>query len=118
DLVVFGGATPGLYEHEAEGDGWQPFRPFRARLHLDLQEPNLKLVDLDGDGHTDVLITEGDALVWHPSLGEAGFGPERRVAQPFDEEKGPRLLFEDGTQSIYLADLIGDGLTDLARIRN
>jgi hypothetical protein len=40
------------------------------------------------------------------------------VSQALDEEKGPRIVFADGTQSIYLADLSGDGLTDLVRIRN
>ena len=40
------------------------------------------------------------------------------MRQSFDEEKGPHLVFADGTQSIYLADLSGDGLTDLVRIRN
>src|SRR5262249_38153550 len=49
---------------------------------------------------------------------EDGFGPARRVAQAPDEEKGPRVVFADGTQSIYLADLSGDGLTDIVRIRN
>ena len=44
--------------------------------------------------------------------------PPERVAQALDEEKGPRLVFADGTQSIYLADMSGDGLTDLVRIRN
>ena len=117
DLVVLDGRTPGLYEHD-EGDGWQPFRPFSARLNRDLGHPDVKLVDLDGDGHADVLAIEDDAFVWHPSLAEAGFGPALRVAQPFDEEKGPRLVFANGTQSVYLADLSGDGLTDLARIRN
>ena len=34
------------------------------------------------------------------------------------KSRGPRLVFADGTQSIYLADLSGDGLTDLVRIRN
>ncbi|HMB27395.1 MAG TPA: toxin TcdB middle/C-terminal domain-containing protein, partial [Blastocatellia bacterium] len=34
------------------------------------------------------------------------------------EEKGPALVFADGEQSIYLADLSGDGLIDLVRIRN
>ena len=33
--------------------------------------------------------------------------PARRVAQEFDEEKGPRVVFADGTQSIFLADLSG-----------
>ena len=32
--------------------------------------------------------------------------------------KGSRVVFADGTQSIYLADLSGDGLSDIVRIRN
>ena len=40
------------------------------------------------------------------------------MRQSFDEEKGPHLIFADGTESIFLADLSGDGLTDLVRIRN
>ena len=118
DLVVLEGPAPGLYEHDVDEYGWQPFRPFSFRLNRDLREPNLKLVDLDGDGHADVLVSDDDTFVWHPSLAEDGFGPALRVAQQLDEEKGPRLIFADGTQSIYLADLSGDGLTDLARIRN
>ena len=117
DLVTLDGPTPGLYEHD-DAEGWETFRPFAERLNRDMQDPNLKFVDLDGDGHADVLITEDEAFVWHQSLAEEGFGPAQCVAQVFDEEKGPRLVFNDGTQSIYLADLSGDGLTDLLRIRN
>ncbi|WP_209427789.1 SpvB/TcaC N-terminal domain-containing protein [Pararhodobacter sp. SW119] len=117
DLVVLDGPMPGLYEHDGD-EGWQPFRPFASRLNRDMRDPNVKFVDLDGDGHADVLISEDDAFVWHPSLAEEGFGSARRVHQSLDDEKGPRLVFADGTQSIYLADLSGDGLTDLSRIRN
>jgi RHS repeat-associated protein len=117
DLVVLDGPVPGLYEHDGD-EGWLPFRPFTSRLNRDTRDPNLKFVDLDGDGHADVLISEDNAFVWHPSLAEVGFGPARRVHQALDEEQGPRLVFADGTQSIYLADLSGDGLTDLVRIRN
>jgi hypothetical protein len=117
DVVVLDGPTPGLYEHD-DGEGWQPFRPFTARLNRGTHDSNLKFVDLDGDDHADVLITEDDALVWYPSLAEQGFGPARRVVQALDEEKGPRVVFADGTQSIYLADLSGDGLTDIVRVRN
>ncbi|MDB4897901.1 MAG: repeat-associated core domain protein, partial [Firmicutes bacterium] len=117
DLVVLDGPMRGLYEHDND-EGWEPFRAFTSPLTRDMHDPNLRLVDLDGDGHADVLITEQDSLVWHPSLGEAGFGPGIRVPQALDEETGPRLVFADGAQSLYLADMSGDGLTDLVRIRN
>lgn len=117
DVVLMEGPAPGLYEHD-EAEGWQPFRPFASPLNWDFQDPNLRLIDLDGDGHADVLVTENDAFVWHASLAEEGFAPACRVAKALDEEHGPRIVFADGTQSIYLADMSGDGLTDLLRIRN
>jgi RHS repeat-associated protein len=117
DVVVMNGATPGLYEHD-DAEGWLPFRPFGSRLTRALDDPNVRFVDLDGDGRADVLITESDALVWHPSLAEEGFGPARVVTQAPHEETGPRVVFADGTESISVADLSGDGLTDIVRIRN
>ncbi|MFC0200714.1 SpvB/TcaC N-terminal domain-containing protein [Paracoccus rhizosphaerae] len=117
DVVVLDGPAPGLYEHDG-AEGWQPFRPFASRLNRDFMDPDLRFVDLDGDGHADLLISEQDAFVWHASLAEDGFGPARRVVQALDEEKGPRVVFSDGTQSIHLADLSGDGLADILRIRN
>jgi RHS repeat-associated protein len=117
DLVVLDGALPGLYEHDEE-EGWLPFKPFLARLNRNMRDPNLRLVDLDGDGHADVLITESDAFVWHASLSEKGFGPAQRTVQALDEEKGPRLVFSDSEEAIYLADMSGDGLADLLRVRN
>jgi RHS repeat-associated protein len=117
DVAVLDGPTPGLYEHD-DAEGWRPFRPFTSRINRDMRDPNLKFVDLDGDGHADVLITENDAFVWHTSLAEEGFAAAQRVSQSLDEEKGPRIVFADDTQSIYLADLSGDGLTDIVRVRN
>ena len=79
---------PGLCEHD-DAEGWQPFRPFTARLNRDMRDPNLRLVDMDGDGQADVLITEDDALVWHASLAEQGFAPARRVGQALNESSLP-----------------------------
>lgn len=117
DLVALAEPTPGFYERTSDED-WAPFRPFRQLPDVSWDDPNLRFVDLDGDGHADVLITEQNVFTWYPSLAEEGFGSARKVRQPWDEERGPRLVFADGTQSIYLADMCGDGLTDLVRIRN
>lgn len=117
DLVSFAGSAPGFYERTGDQE-WEPFRAFRRLPNVSWDDPNLRFMDLDGDGHADVLITEQDTIAWHPSLAEEGFGLARRVHNPSDEERGPRLVFADGTQSIYLADMCGDGLGDLVRIRN
>ena len=78
------------------------------------------MVDLDGDGLADVLITGDDAFTWYPSLGLDGFGDGRRAfsADPWSEEPGPRVMLADPEQTIYLADMSGDGLSDLVRVRN
>lgn len=117
DLVDFNSTTPGFYERTQRA-GWEPFRTFSALPNLDWDNPNLRLVDLTGDGHADVLVTEDDVFSWYPSRAEEGFGPARQVYPAHDEEHGPRLLLADREQSIYLADMSGDGLTDLVRIRN
>lgn len=85
---------------------------------VDWRDPNLKFVDLTGDGHTDILISEDEVFTWYPSLAEEGFGSGVRIHNGLDEERGPRLVFADSKQSIFLADLSGDGLTDIVRIRN
>ena len=84
----------------------------------DWSDPNLRFIDLTGDGVPDILITEDDEIKWHASLLQEGFGPAMRVPIPWDEKQGPRVIFADGTQSLYLADMSGDGLSDLVRIRN
>jgi hypothetical protein len=117
DLVELNGPTPGFFERTQE-EGWESFKPFSSLPVLDWGDPNLEFVDLTGDGHADILISEDDAFTWYPSLAEAGFAQAEKVRQALDEEKGPRLVFADGTQSIYLGEISGDVLPDLVRIRN
>ena len=117
DLVEFSGPTPGFYER-TEDQRWKQFTPFNSLPNLDWNDPNLKFIDLTGDGHTDILIASDEVFTWYPSLAERGFGSPEEVWKPHNEEKGPMLVFADGTQSIFLADMKGDGLIDIVRIRN
>jgi RHS repeat-associated protein len=107
----------GYYERTDDAS-WTPFTLFREVPNLDWTNPDLRLVDVDGDGLADVLIVDDQAVTWFPSLGHDGYGAPTRLAAALDEERGPALVFADGTESIFLADMSGDGLSDLVRIRN
>jgi RHS repeat-associated protein len=117
DCVVLERPVAGFFERTYE-QGWEAFKPLPSLPNLDWGEPNLRFVDLTGDGHADILITEENALTWYPSLAEEGFGTAIRVPTPRDEEEGPAVVFADATQAIFTADLSGDGLIDIVRIRN
>ena len=117
DLVDLASPTPGFYERTLDA-GWGMFCRFHSLPVRDWNDPNLKFLDVTGDGLTDVLITQDDAFTWHRSLCTEGFGDAVRVHVPLSEEKGPRVVFADGSQSVYLADMSGDGLMDILRIRN
>src|SRR5262245_2519889 len=117
DLVQLATPLAGFYERTFER-GWKDFAPFHSIPDLEWRSPYLKFIDLTGDGHQDILIAEDEVFTWYPSMEEEGFGAGQRTRQSLDEEKGPRLIFADPTQSVFLADLSGDGLTDLVRIRN
>ena len=117
DCVVLEHPGAGFYER-TQDESWDVFQPLASALDIDWGDPELRLLDLTGDGHADVLITENDVFNWHPSLGKEGFAAAQRVAKALDEDQGPTVVFADASQSVFLADMCGDGLTDIVRIRN
>jgi len=117
DLVSLAEPLQGFYERTVDGE-WKTFVPFKSAPKINWGDPNLRFIDLNGDGHADILITENAVFTWYPSRAEDGFGEAEKVHRAVNEEQGPALVFADATQSVYLADFSGDGLNDIARIRN
>jgi hypothetical protein len=75
----------------SDANDWESFVPFGQWPNLDWQDPNLRFVDLTGDGYADVLISGDEGFRWHSSLAEAGFGLAVTARMAPDEESGPRL---------------------------
>ncbi len=116
ELVVLEEQVSGFYNYRDLQ--WEPFTPFETMPNINWQDPNLKLIDLNGDGYADILITEDNLLRWFPSKAKKGYKNSRTVQKALEEQDGPALVFADANQSIYLADMSGDGLTDIVRVRN
>ncbi|AEE53362.1 SpvB/TcaC N-terminal domain-containing protein [Haliscomenobacter hydrossis] len=112
--------SPGLngYFELTDDNDWTTFQAFEKIPNVDLRDPNTRLLDLNGDGQPEIVITEENVFSWYPAAGTLGYDSPELAPKPFDEEQGPAIVFADSTQSIFLANLSGDGLTDIARIRN
>ena len=88
DCVVLDRPTPGFYKR-TQDENWEAFTALESTPNVNFDDPNLRFIDLDGDGHADILITEDDVFTWYASLAEEGFAGGIRVPKPSDEEEGP-----------------------------
>jgi RHS repeat-associated protein len=122
DIALLGGRQRCYYEadREAANEGqWQEVRSFQSwPADVDFSNPNLRLVDLTGDGLADIVISEDAVFTFYPSLGTDGFGEPSRISQWTDEERSPRILFANHDEAVYFADMTGDGTSDICRVRN
>lgn len=116
-LVNLSSEPKGYFELN-DKEEWQVFRSFENLPNINMKDSNARLIDLNGDGKLEVLTTEDNIFTWYESNGRKGFMQANKSVHSFDEEKSPQLVFADTMQTFFTADMSGDGITDIVRIRN
>ena len=116
-LVSFGAEPRGFFELNDDNE-WYGLQSFKTLPTINFSDPNTRMLDLNGDGKPELVISEDTVFTWYESEGRDGFSPAKQTLKSFDEETGPHIVFADAKQTIFLADMSGDGLTDILRIRN
>ncbi|MCG8410760.1 MAG: hypothetical protein MI739_05695, partial [Bacteroidales bacterium] len=114
ELVFQSEGINGYYS--LENGEWQNFTPFAQMPNINISDLNVKNIDLTGNGLSDILISKGSYFEMYFSEGKKGYEEYRKVYTADTEEQGPVVLFSDVKQSIFLADMVGDGLSDIVRI--
>jgi RHS repeat-associated protein len=116
-VVSLAGDVPGFFEQTPTGD-WLPFRAFERFPTVSPHDPTAKWIDLNGDGLPELVVAEDQVFVWYENRGRLGYDAPEYAPKPWDEARGPAVVFAEERLRIYAADMSGDGLSDLVRIRN
>lgn len=119
DFLVTEGSARGFYENCFSGE-WEKFHPYSQSPSFNLKDPNVKLVDLDGDGVTDVLATFDHHFLYIKNQpngnGRLTFADPVPISRQHDPENWPDVYFAHPENRIRLADMSGDGLQDIVQI--
>ncbi len=117
DLMVEAPPISGFYEATPDG-GWKPFKRIESMPTIDFSDPDVRLVDLTGDGLSDMLITRDTHFLWFRSRGEAGYENPQRLPRQHDLDAFPDVYFSDPAGRVRLADMSGDGLNDIVLVHD
>jgi RHS repeat-associated protein len=113
DLMVLEGRRNGYYPLAFDGQ-WSErgFVRYRSVPTVDLDAPDVRLIDLDGDGVTDALRTGPHFELYYndPDDGWSEVELRERIAS----DSFPNVSFED--PRVKLGDMTGDGLKDIVLV--
>ena len=113
NLVVSKGSTTGYYEANSDRS-WQSFQTFPS-FPTDFSNPENQLLDMTGDGLTDILRMDRDRIWIYSGKGKDGFD------SPFSRNKENAIpLAQKGSEeeTLQFTDIFGTGMQHLVRITN
>lgn len=110
ELVVSTQTLSGYYQFR-DDRSWGQFKPFDS-VPTELMNPSGEMVDLNGDGKTDLLFVRKQNLAFYTSEGTGGYKP----AQSVPREEGFPASAVSQTDVITFASIFGDGLQHRIRI--
>ncbi len=101
-------------------DGWKSFQTFDSYPNIDLNDPNLKFLDLNGDGLPDIMLSMENEFMWYAGKGKMGYDDYEIARKTTEAESGPQVLFSDASERMMIitTDMSGDGLSDIVLIQN
>jgi RHS repeat-associated protein len=118
NLVGFEGREAGQYRRDRERGRWEGFQALHGLPRVDLANARVQWIDLNGDGHIDLIVDHLDRLVWYPSDGADGFSSPIELAKPDVSAGGAPTLTQSQRLHTFFADMTGDGLLDMVRIES
>ena len=118
NLVSFEGREAGFFQRDRHAGRWEGFRTFQGLPRVDFANARVQWVDLNGDGHPDLIVDHHDSFAWYPSDGPRGFGTHVVLAKPDATGGGAPTLVQDRALQTFFAEMNGDGLVDMVRVQN
>ena len=115
-LANYGGVA-GYAERLPDEQSWDDFVAFKNKPNVDLQDPKIRWLDLNGDGKPEICLFYDEVITWFENQGLDGIGSAQNSTIGHDERRGPAQVFQNNLESIYTTDMSGDGLSDIVRIR-
>ena len=109
DILELGGGSPRYWRNLGEGKFDMPRGLSQAPGGLKLSDQGVQLLDANGDGRADLLVTTAEMSGYYPLDFNAGFS--RKSFHRFPQ--APSFDLED--PEVRLLDLTGDGVTDVLR---
>ncbi|MDD9336256.1 MAG: SpvB/TcaC N-terminal domain-containing protein [Wolbachia sp.] len=99
--------------HDFDGK-WSEFKPLKSQV-VNISSELQEMIDVTGDGRTDIVVFEGEKVRVYPSIGKKGYKQAIYSKAPKDL---PNQRFSSESTLVRFADMFGDGKSHLVKIEN